>query len=102
MTEIPIPTKIPQEIRTKNAHNNLPDYHLNTALQRKLLRTSFFSPQPVVAAYSPRQSHESNVPTCDPIQCLHENDMDTGPWNLVKRKKKRNGIGTNDENRSAH
>ena len=25
---IPIPTKIPQEIRTKNAHNNLPDYHL--------------------------------------------------------------------------
>jgi hypothetical protein len=29
VTEIPIPTKIPQEIRTKNAHNNLGDYHLN-------------------------------------------------------------------------
>jgi hypothetical protein len=28
VTEIPIPTKIPQEIRTKNAHNNLGDYDL--------------------------------------------------------------------------
>ena len=56
----------------------------------------------VVAAYLPRQPHKSNVPTCDPIQCLHKNDVDTGPWNLVKRKKKRNGIGTNDENRSVH
>jgi hypothetical protein len=29
LTEIPIPTKKPQEIRTKNAHNNLSNDDLN-------------------------------------------------------------------------
>ena len=32
LTEIPIPTKKPQEIRTKNAHNNLGDYDLKVVV----------------------------------------------------------------------
>jgi hypothetical protein len=33
LTEIPIPTKKTEEIRTKNAHNNLPDYDIKAKKQ---------------------------------------------------------------------